>query len=154
MPTVTQKLEFVWVCLDSICHKPVTFVKCDNIFSCHTCHNMLGVSNRCKIFNHFCLLCTQKLEFVWVCLDSICLKPVTFVKCDTNVLCHTCHNMLYESNRCKIFDNFCLLCTQRLEFVWVCLSLLRVYLSQTSHICQVWHQFFESHLSQHVRWVE
>ena len=118
----TPKLEFVWVFLDSICLKPVTFVKCDTNFSCHTCHNMLGVSNRCKIFDNFCLLCTQRLEFVWVCLESTWLKPVTFVKCDTNFSCHTCHNMLDESNRCKTFYHLCLLCTQKLEFVWVCLE--------------------------------
>jgi len=27
------------------------------------------------------------------------------------------------SNRCKIFSNFCILCTLKLEFVWFALSL-------------------------------
>ena len=116
----TQRLEFVWVCLDSICHKPVTFVKCDTNFSCHTCHNMLDESNRCKIFYHLCLLCTQKLEFVWVCLDSICHKPVILVNFDTK----TCLSLPEFAWVCLGLLEFARVCSGLLGFAWVCLSLL------------------------------
>ena len=112
--------EFVWVCLESTCHKPVTFVKCDTNFSSHTCHNMLDESNRCKIFYHLCLLCTQKLEFVWVCLDSICHKPVILVNFDTK----TCLSLPEFAWVCLGLLEFARVCSGLLEFAWVCLGLL------------------------------
>ena len=83
----------------------------------------------------FCIILRIFLFFNVIEIENHTQKNVSLLICDffegfeitideletnsqvANVLCHTCHNMLYESNRCKIFDNFCPLCTQRLEFV-------------------------------------